>query len=90
MKKVPAPALRKLSPQRQVTLPNAMVAWMGETSHITVEAVNKDQLLLTPALATTMAQVDHYMTKRGVTSEIMAEAMRIVRERKEGAEEGGE
>ncbi len=71
----------KVSPQRQVTLTNAIWEAMLKPSHVVAELV-KGKLSLTPVFGTDIEEAARLYGKAGITAEVLAEAMRIVERRR--------
>jgi hypothetical protein len=78
--------LLKVSPQRQITVPDRLYALMGRPSHVVARIVKKD-LILQPALGLTLVEAERQMRKHGITSEVLEEALRIVDRKAKAARE---
>lgn len=77
------PVVLKLSPQRQLTLPRALVEAMGSPSYFEAVLVNKD-LVLRTAVKMTLAEAEAAYGKHGITREVLREALKIVAKREGG------
>ena len=85
------PVVLKLSSQRQLTLPKALVEQMGSPSYFEAELVkdgDKRELVLRPGVKMTLAEAELAYGKHGLTREVLTEALRIVAKRKETGGEG--
>ncbi len=72
----------KISSQRQVTLPKALVERMGSPSYFEAELV-KGELILRPGAKLTLEEAEAAFGKHGITQEVLREALRIVAARGE-------
>ncbi len=77
----PRRIMLKVSPQRQVTLTNAIWESMLKPSHVIAEVV-KGKLTLLPVFGTDIEEAARLYGKAGITAEVLAEAMRIVDRRR--------
>ena len=74
------PRILKVSSQGQVTLPRALWREMGEPSYFEAALVNRD-LVLRVAHRLTLEEAEARYGAHGITSDVLREALRIVREK---------
>ena len=82
------PVVLKLSSQRQLTLPKALVEEMGSPAYFEAEVVkegNSRDLVLRAGVKMTLAEAEIAYGKHGLTREVLTEALRIVAKRKEAS-----
>ncbi|UFN49329.1 hypothetical protein LPC08_01395 [Roseomonas sp. OT10] len=70
--------LLKLSPQGQVTLRRGVREALGNPRHLECWLEN-GTLMLRPAVSATLAEAEALYGKHGITRDVLAEALRIVR-----------
>jgi len=72
--------LLKVSPQGQVTLRRGVRDALGNPRHLECW-MEQGVLMLRPALSATLEEAEAMFGKQGITRDVLAEALRIVRQR---------
>ncbi len=80
---VALPRVPKVSPRRQVTLPEDVHQYIGRISYIEVATVKGD-LMLRRADSMSLEEIERAWGKHGIGRDVLVQALRIVNRKKGG------